>query len=238
MSTTSEIKKWKGKDVIELAAGTYTATIAPFLGSNIIRMQDSATGVDFFRNDDTRTLEEIEDGRVTWGFPTLYLPNRLSGGILKCSDHTYQFPINEPDFGNAIHGFLHLREHEIVSAESTATAAIAKTSYTYDQKDALFETFPVSFRADFTFTLDSSGMHYEFSKARLVSRLKRLREYCFFDLCTRCVATHCPPPLRSICSSRDIILMILSIALLFVIFDFFIVHHFNHSSFSKKHAIF
>ena len=81
-------------------------------------------------------------------------------------------------------------------------------------------------------------MHYEFSKARLVSRLKLLREYCFFDLCTRCVATHCPPPLRSICSSRDIILMILSIALLFVIFDFFIVKHFNHSSFSKKHAIF
>ena len=34
---------------------------------------------------------------------------------------------------------------------------------------------------------------------------------------------HCPPPFRSICSSREIILMILSIALLLVVFDFFII---------------
>ena len=167
MSTSAEITKWKGKDVISLSAGTYTATIAPFLGSNIVRMQDSATGADFFRNDDSRTIEEIEEGRVTWGFPTLYLPNRLAGGVLKCSDYTYTFPINEPDFGNEIHGFLHLREHEIVSVDATATSAIAKTSYTYDEKDPMFETFPVSFRADFTFTLDASGMRYEFSMTNL-----------------------------------------------------------------------
>ena len=167
MSISAEITKWKGRDVIALSAGTYTATIAPFLGSNIIRMQDSATGADFFRNDDTRTIEEIEENRVTWGFPTLYLPNRLSGGKLKCSDYTYQFEIDEPDFGNEIHGFLHLREHEIVSAETTATSAIAKTSYTYDEKDPMFKAFPVSFRADFTFTLDANGMHYEFTMTNL-----------------------------------------------------------------------
>ena len=65
MELNAEIRKWKGKDVIELSAGTYTATIAPFLGSNIIRMQDSATGADFFRNDDTRTPEEIDQERVS-----------------------------------------------------------------------------------------------------------------------------------------------------------------------------
>ncbi len=167
MSSKAEIIKWKGKDVIALSAGTYTATIAPFLGSNIIRMQDSATGIDFFRNDDSRTIEEVMAEPVTYGFPTLYLHNRLSGGVLKCSDHTYQFPINEPLFGNAIHGFLHERAHSIVSAETSGTAAIAKTSYTYDEKDPFFTTFPVSFRADFTFTLDEDGMHYAFSMTNL-----------------------------------------------------------------------
>ncbi|MBR0146412.1 MAG: aldose 1-epimerase [Eubacterium sp.] len=167
MSIKAEVIKWKGKDVISLEAGTYTAMVAPFLGSNLIRMQDSATGADIFRNDDSRTIEEIESDRVTWGLPTLYLHNRLSGGVLKCSDYTYQFPINEPDYGNYIHGFLHLREHEIVSAETTATAAIAKTSYTYDEKDPMFKTFPVSFRADFTFTLEASGMRYEFTMTNL-----------------------------------------------------------------------
>ena len=169
MSMKAEIIKWKGWDVIELTAGTYTAVIAPSLGSNIVRMQDSATGVDFFRNDDTRTPEEIDQERVTWGFPTLYLPNRLADGVLKCSDYTYQFPINEPEGHNYMHGFLHERQHEIVSAETTATAAVAKTSYTYDEKDPMFETFPVSFRADFTFTLDASGMHYEFTMTNLSS---------------------------------------------------------------------
>ncbi|MBR3539126.1 MAG: aldose 1-epimerase [Eubacterium sp.] len=167
MSYSATIEKWKGEDVIRLSAGTYTATIAPFLGSNVIRMQDSATGIDFFRNDETRTIEEIKADPVTWGFPTLYLHNRLSGGRLKCSDHTYQFPINEPAFGNAIHGFLHQRAHTIVSADTTASAAVAKTSYTYDEKDPMFETFPVKFRADYTFSLEANGLHYSFTMTNL-----------------------------------------------------------------------
>lgn len=167
MSFTAEVVKWKGKDVIRLTAGTYTATVAPFLGSNVIRMQDSATGIDFFRNDETRSLEEIMAERVTWGFPTLYLHNRLSGGVLKCSDHTYHLPINEVDLGNCLHGFLHEREHEIVAAETTETAAIAKTSYTYDEKDPVFEMFPVKFRADYTFTLEATGLRYSFTMTNL-----------------------------------------------------------------------
>ena len=39
MSIKAEVTKWKGKDVISLTAGTYTATVAPFLGSNVVRMQ-------------------------------------------------------------------------------------------------------------------------------------------------------------------------------------------------------
>ena len=163
----AKIELWKGKQVIRLSAGTYTATVAPFLGSNVIRMQDSATGIDFFRNDESRSLEEIQADPVTWGLPTLYLHNRIAGGRLRCSDYTYQLPVNEPDYGNAIHGFLHLREHSIVSAEANGAAAVAKTSYLYDEKDPMFEAFPVKFRADFTFTLDPEGLHYAFSMTNL-----------------------------------------------------------------------
>ena len=173
MSITAEVVHWKKDkdgndvDVIKLAAGTYTATIAPFLGSNLIRMQDSATGIDFFRNDETRTIEEIREEPVVYGMPTLYLHNRLSGGRLKCSDHTYMLPMNQELYGNSLHGFLHTREHKIESAETTATAAIAKTSYTYDEKDPMFKVFPVKFRADFCFTLDAEGMHYSFTMTNL-----------------------------------------------------------------------
>ena len=44
MSYTAEVIKYKGKDVIQLTAGKYTAIIAPFLGSNIISMEDSQKG--------------------------------------------------------------------------------------------------------------------------------------------------------------------------------------------------
>ena len=169
MSLVAEVVKYKGKDVIFLACGRYTATIAPFLGSNIMRMQDTENEIDFFRNDESLSPEELQESAEVYGFPTLYLPNRLSNGILKCSDHTYQFPINDP-LGNSIHGFLHKREHEIVSAETVDGKAVARTAYTYDEKDPFFETYPVSFKAEFTFTLSEEGMDYEFTMTNLSDR--------------------------------------------------------------------
>ena len=41
-----------------------------------------------------------------WGLPTLYLPNRFDGGVLRTSDGEYRLPINEERFGNHLHGFL------------------------------------------------------------------------------------------------------------------------------------
>ncbi len=168
---SAKIKPFKGtKQVIELTAGTYTAVIAPFLGSNIMKMTESGSKVDFFRHDESRSLEEIMADPVTYGFPTLLYPNRLHGGILKCSDYSYEFPINDVDGNNHLHGFLHLREHEIVSVEETEDAAIAKTAYTYDEKDPFFETFPVSFRAEYTFRLTENGIFYFFTITNLSKR--------------------------------------------------------------------
>ena len=39
MSYSAKVVDYKGKDVIELVAGKYRAVIAPFLGSNVMRMQ-------------------------------------------------------------------------------------------------------------------------------------------------------------------------------------------------------
>jgi aldose 1-epimerase len=169
MGLSAEIKKYKEKDVIELAAGRYVAVIAPFLGSNIIRMQDTEGKIDFFRNDPSLSVEELQNAAEIYGFPTLYLPNRLSNGVLKVSDYTYQFPINDA-LGNHLHGFLHKREHEIISVEASDGKAVAKTQYIYDEKDPFFETYPVSFKAEYTFTLSEDGMHYQFTMTNLSDR--------------------------------------------------------------------
>ena len=40
---------FKGKEVIELAAGKYKAIIAPFLGSNVLRMQDTEADIEIMQ---------------------------------------------------------------------------------------------------------------------------------------------------------------------------------------------
>ena len=169
MSISSTIKDFCGKETVELVCGKYTAVIAAFNGSNIMRMQDTENKIDFFRNNPDFTADDYKKNAEVYGFPTLYLPNRLAGGVLKVSDYTYQFPCNDP-LGNHLHGFLHLREHKIVAAETTDTAAIAKTEYIYDEKDPFFTTFPVSFKAEYTFTLSDEGMAYSFTMTNLSDR--------------------------------------------------------------------
>lgn len=162
MSFSANIVDYKGKDVIELIAGKYKAIIAPFNGSNVLRMQDTDADIEIFRYNEDLSVEEIKASAELYGLPTLYLPNRLAGGILKVSDATYQFPINEP-IGNYIHGFLHKREHSIVTAEIVDGKAVAKTEYVYDENDEFFNTYPVSFKAEFTFTLSEKGLDYAFT---------------------------------------------------------------------------
>lgn len=162
MSFSANIIDYKGKDVIALTAGKYSAIIAPFLGSNVMRMQDTEADIEIFRYDEKLTPDDLQASAEVYGLPTLYLPNRLAGGVLKVSDATYHFPLNDP-LGNHIHGFLHKREHRIVSAETNGSKAIAKTEYIYDETDAFFSIFPVSFKAEFTFTLSEDGLDYAFT---------------------------------------------------------------------------
>lgn len=162
MCALATVTSYKGKDVIELSAGKYKAIIAPFVGSNVIRFQDTKNDIEVFRFDEKLTPDELVERAEVYGFPTLYLPNRLSNGQLKVSDNTYHFPINDP-LGNHIHGFLHKRAHSIVSAEVIEDKAIAKTEYIYDDKDEFFQYYPVSFKAEFTFTLSEDGLDYAFT---------------------------------------------------------------------------
>lgn len=169
MSLSAEIIDYKGKKAIELQAGRYKAVIAPFVGSNIMLMQDVENDIDFFRHDDDMTVEEFQAAAEVYGFPTLYLPNRYENGVLKVSDYTYQLPVNDP-LGNHIHGFLHKREHSIVSAEVVGDAVVAKTEYIYDEKDEFFSMLPISFKAEYTFKLSDAGMEYAFTMTNLSDR--------------------------------------------------------------------
>jgi len=167
---SANVKKYKDRDAIYLQAGRYSCMITPFNGSNIQVMTDTENDIDFFRHDDSMSIEELKANPVVYGFPTLFYANRLRDGILKASDYTYTFPILDKEGHNSLHGFLHTREHSIVSVEVIGDTAVAKTEYVYDEKDEFFETFPVSFKAEYTFTLGEDGMHYEVTITNLSDR--------------------------------------------------------------------
>ena len=161
MVYSAEIKDYKGKEVVEMKAGRYIATIAPFLGSNILSMVDVENDISFFRKDESLSIEDLQNAAEVYGFPTLLYPNRLRDGIMRTSDAEYHFPITCAEENTSLHGFLHKREHTIVEASSTDTSATVKTEYVYDDKDPFFATFPVSFKAAFTFKLTDDGMFYD-----------------------------------------------------------------------------
>ena len=160
MAYSATKKDYKGKEVVELKAGRYKAIIAPFLGSNILYMKDIENDINFFRYDESLSIEELKASPEVYGFPTLLYANRLKDGVMKTSDGEYHFPITCKEENTSLHGFLHKREHTVTEASSTETNATCKTEYVYDENDPFFETFPVSFKAEFEFKLSDDGMFY------------------------------------------------------------------------------
>lgn len=167
MKTSSREILFQGIPVIQMHAGGYEAIIAPTMGSNIARLKDNINKIEILRFHKKAAMKKLIASPEVYGLPTLYLPNRLDHGVLRVSDATYQFPVNESRFQNHLHGFLHKRNHTVIETKVDGEKAIAKTQYIYDEKDLFFEYFPVKFQADYEFILDAEGMHYNFTLTNL-----------------------------------------------------------------------
>ncbi|MBP3310335.1 MAG: aldose 1-epimerase [Ruminococcus sp.] len=156
---TTQLLNFNGTTCVRLCAGGYEALVAYEIGSNVIRLRDNKNGVEFFRFDASNPADVIRQSPEVWGLPTLYLPNRFADGVLKTSDAVYQLPVNEKaPYNNHIHGFLHKRVHEVVEHSADNNCAWLKTRYVYDENDEFFQYLPVSFVAEYTFTLSENGL--------------------------------------------------------------------------------
>ena len=153
----------KGIEAIELAAGGYYAVVAPQIGSNVLRFRNDEMGMEIFRYREDAGIAEIMNAPEIWGLPTLYLPNRFDGGLLKTSDAEYHLPVNEESFGNHLHGFLQKRAHKIKALAVENGKAYVTTEYVYDENDFFFACFPIKFTAEITIALSQDGLHHTLS---------------------------------------------------------------------------
>lgn len=159
---TTQLFNWGGMTCVKMNAGGYEAVIAYEIGSNVIRLRNNSKGMEFFRYSPDNTAEDIRQSAEVWGLPTLYLPNRFADGRLRTSDGTYQLPVNEKaPYNNHIHGFLHKRVFELVEHDSDSNCSWVKTRYVYDESDEFFKYLPVSFVAEYTFTLSEHGLEQD-----------------------------------------------------------------------------
>ena len=154
----------EGNPCIALKAGDYSAILAPSLGNNILRMRNEKENMEFFRYNEERPYHSAKENPEIYGFPFLYLPNRLENGILKVSDATYQLPVNEPEpYYTCLHGFLHKRSYKVIEQTVVDDTTVKIVSqYKYDENDELFSLFPVSFVLTMTYTLSAfEGLHQQ-----------------------------------------------------------------------------
>lgn len=153
----------KGIEAVELAAGGYYAVVAPQIGSNVLRLRDTEKNMEIFRYKDDVSIAEIMNSTEVWGLPTLYLPNRFDGGLLKTSDGEYHLPVNEGKFGNHLHGFLQKRAHKIKALNAEDGKAYVTTEFVYDENDFFFTCFPIKFTAEITIELSDDGLKHTIS---------------------------------------------------------------------------
>lgn len=156
--TSIEQIQVEGQTCYKLVAGDYSAVLAPSLGNNMIRYRNNAKNMEVFRFDEQHPYEAVKNSPEVYGYPFLYLPNRLKDGVLKTSDACYQLPVNEGNhYHNAIHGFVQKRAYEVVSTEVINDDAVRIVSeFVYDENDPYYTYLPLKFTLRMTYTLSAN----------------------------------------------------------------------------------
>ena len=151
---------YKGVPCHKMLFGNYSAIFCAELGGLMLRFRDEKNNYEILRFDENASMQTVKENICLYGLPTLFLPNRFHKGILKTSDNTYQLPINEPDFNNFIHGFLHMRAFKVTETVSCDEYCKITSEYNYDENDDFFEYLPLCFKAQIIFTLSDKGIEY------------------------------------------------------------------------------
>ena len=149
----------ENQSYLEIDLPEWHAEIILSVGSNMIELTDKKHGFSILRT--PPSIQDILRQPEVWGFPVLVPPNRICGGKCTWRGREYHFPQND-GHGNFLHGLV---RHDPWKVESTGTeenAPYVDTSYTYDEKNSIFEGFPHKLKVN---------LRYVFHKDKLIQRL-------------------------------------------------------------------
>ncbi|WP_298842916.1 aldose 1-epimerase [Clostridium sp.] len=159
-STKIEITKWKGHKAIAFSAGGYEALLIPEVGANVIMLKDNNRGLNILRTPGEEvTFEEFKERPQIYGIPILFPPNRIEDGRFKVKNKQYEFPINEPEKNNHIHGFLRNVNWDIDELEVIDSNRVhVKVKFQNDESSGFYKYFPNRFSTFLTYELSCKGL--------------------------------------------------------------------------------
>ncbi len=130
---------------IQLRCGSWEAEVLPFFGANLISLKKD--GHALLRTPDS--MEQLEVSPYLYGNPLLFPPNRTAEGKFCFEGKEYFLPINEPQFGNHLHGLLYNALFQTKNYSDNSVVCFLKNEG---------ELFPFCFTLEISFTLDEEGL--------------------------------------------------------------------------------
>ncbi len=145
------------ENIKELKCCNYQAKINLSRGANLISLTNSEYGADILRSPDYSNF----DNPYLYGMPMLFPINRISKGEFEFQGRYYRFPVNEPETGCHIHGFLHDREFTLEEEREDYIRCSLETKETED--------FPHNMRVVAEYTLSDGGIKQKITVYNLSS---------------------------------------------------------------------
>lgn len=157
----AQVKKtvWDGLDAVELTAGGYKAMVLPGIGGNLIELEHPSKKVSILKG--PKNAKEYQGFPSIYGIPILFPPNRIDRGTFTFQEMAYQFPINEKDRNNSLHGFLENYSWTVKKAEAKDNQAVVALEVKNDSSTSFFQYYPHRFTITITYILSEEGLKQE-----------------------------------------------------------------------------
>jgi aldose 1-epimerase len=149
---------YRGEPAVWLKAGPYEAAVLPEIGANLIALRHTERGCQLLHEPAEGEMDAFKARPITCGIPVLFPPNRYEDGKFTWNGRTYEFPVNEPNRGNHLHGFLHnipwTAETMAANAEQSRVTLVQHVT----EGHPVFTYWPHSFTMRLTYVLSADGL--------------------------------------------------------------------------------
>jgi aldose 1-epimerase len=143
---------------IWLKAGKYEAALLPNVGGNLIAFRDVENKYNFLHEPTEQEMEAFKARPYVHGIPVLFPPNRYEDGKFNWQGQQYQFPVNEPQTGNHLHGFVHNIPWQVEDFGASKTESFVVVSVTVNKQHPVYTHFPHEFKLQLRYALSENGL--------------------------------------------------------------------------------